>query len=212
MVQTSPSRLQVAKQELLEAIAETDRGRQVSPQQRDHIAAQVQTLEALNPTSTPTAAADLLTGNWRTLYTTSQDLLKLSTTFPGLVAGEIYQYINTSKARVINVAEIQGWDWLVHWIPGGVVSVVASFEVLSDRRVEVTFNQFVIGVQPLMNYQVDSFLTLLEHKPEQIPALRIDLLSRDRKGWLDITYLDEDLRIGRGNEGSLFVLDKVSEA
>ncbi|HAJ61284.1 MAG TPA: fibrillin, partial [Cyanobacteria bacterium UBA8543] len=26
--------------------------------------------------------------------------------------------------------------------------------------------------------------------------------------WLDITYLDKDLRIGRGNEGSVFVLTK----
>ncbi|MGL4881863.1 MAG: PAP/fibrillin family protein, partial [Waterburya sp.] len=29
-----------------------------------------------------------------------------------------------------------------------------------------------------------------------------------QKGWLDITYLDEDMRIGRGNEGNVFVLTK----
>ncbi|RMF69823.1 MAG: fibrillin, partial [Cyanobacteria bacterium J069] len=34
--------------------------------------------------------------------------------------------------------------------------------------------------------------------------------STERKGWLDITYLDDDLRIGRGNEGSVFVLTKVA--
>ncbi len=210
MVQTSPSRLQAAKADLLQQIAATDRGRQVSPQQAEQIEAQVQALEALNPTAEPTAAAERLTGNWRTLYTTSQDLLKLSRTLPGIVTGEIYQYINAAEAQVINVAELQGWDWLSAWVPGGIVSVVASFSVVSERRVEVTFKRFVIGVQPLMSYQIDSFLSLLERKPEQIPALKIDLPSRDQRGWLDITYLDEDLRIGRGSEGSLFVLDKVS--
>lgn len=212
MVQTSPSRLESAKAELLDMIATTDRGRRVSPEQADQIEAQIQSLEALNPTPSPTSAADQLTGNWRTLYTTSRDLLKLSNTLPGLVTGEIYQYIKASEARVINVAELQGWDWLAAWVPGGIVSVVASFSVVSERRVEVTFKQFVIGLQPLMSYQIDSFLRLLEHKPEQIPALKIDLPQREQRGWLDITYLDDDLRIGRGSEGSVFVLDKVPEA
>lgn len=211
MVRTSPSRLQTAKAELLQAIASTDRGRQVSPQHRQQIEAQVQALESLNPTPEPTAAAAYLTGNWRTLYTTSEDLLKLSRTLPGIITGEIYQYVNAAETRVINVAELQGWDWLSNWIPGGIVSVVASFAVVSEQRVEVTFNRFVIGVQPLMSYQIDSFLTLLRRQPDQLPALKIDLPAREQRGWLDITYLDADLRIGRGNEGSLFVLDKVSE-
>jgi hypothetical protein len=40
-------------------------------------------------------------------------------------------------------------------------------------------------------------------------AIDINLNSREQQGWLDITYLDNDLRIGRGNEGSVFVLTKV---
>ena len=38
--------------------------------------------------------------------------------------------------------------------------------------------------------------------------LDIGIENRDRQGWLEITYLDEDLRIGRGNEGSVFILAK----
>ncbi|MEL6764608.1 MAG: PAP/fibrillin family protein, partial [Cyanobacteria bacterium J06607_6] len=35
-------------------------------------------------------------------------------------------------------------------------------------------------------------------------------INRDRQsGWLEVTYLDDDLRISRGNQGSLFVLKKV---
>ncbi|MFM7384513.1 MAG: PAP/fibrillin family protein, partial [Microcystaceae cyanobacterium] len=29
-------------------------------------------------------------------------------------------------------------------------------------------------------------------------------------GWLETTYLDNDLRIGRGNEGSVFILARSS--
>lgn len=31
-------------------------------------------------------------------------------------------------------------------------------------------------------------------------------------GWLETTYLDDDMRIGRGNKGSLFVLTRDKDA
>jgi hypothetical protein len=34
-------------------------------------------------------------------------------------------------------------------------------------------------------------------------------IQSEQQGWLDITYIDDDLRIGRGNEGSVFVLSKT---
>ncbi len=40
-------------------------------------------------------------------------------------------------------------------------------------------------------------------------AIDFNITSREQKGWLEITYLDDDLRIGRGNEGKVFVLTKV---
>jgi len=61
-----------------------------------------------------------------------------------------------------------------------------------------------------MSYEIESFLYLLERDPKRIPAVQIDVRRREPRGWLDITYLDEDLRIGRGSEGSVFVLQRVS--
>jgi hypothetical protein len=200
---------QQAKATLLQAIQPTEQGRNVRSAQAQAIERQIQALEHLNPTPAPTAAAQLLTGNWRTLYTTSRDLLRLGNTLPGVTTGEIYQCVRAEEGRVFNVAEIQGSGWLSAWLPRGIFAVAATFEVKSAQRIEVTFHQFVVGSQPLMNYQIDSFLTLLEHKPEQIPALKLSLTRREQRGWLDITYLDETLRIGRGSEGSLFVLQKV---
>ena len=45
--------------------------------------------------------------------------------------------------------------------------------------------------------------------PKRFPALDTRFNAEVQQGWLDITYLDDDLRIGRGNEGSVFVLKKV---
>ena len=34
-------------------------------------------------------------------------------------------------------------------------------------------------------------------------------MRRVRQGWLDITYLDSDLRIGRDDKGHVFVTQRV---
>ncbi|MGQ9837036.1 MAG: PAP/fibrillin family protein [Cyanobacteriota bacterium] len=204
-----PEALAEQKLELLRTLENTDRGRRVLPGQKSEILAQIAALEARNPTSHPTAALTLLEGNWLTLFTTSADLLRLANSFPLVTTGEIYQCIRTQTQQVFNVAEVQGSGWLGAWVPRGIFAVSARFEPESERRVQVIFERFVLGFQALMNYEIGSFLYLLEHDPGRIPALKIDIRRQEQSGWLDVTYLDEDLRIGRGSEGSLFVLQKV---
>ena len=36
-------------------------------------------------------------------------------------------------------------------------------------------------------------------------------IKKDQKAWLDITYLSKELRICRGDKGTLFVLKKRSD-
>ncbi|NJL98676.1 MAG: fimbrial protein [Synechococcaceae cyanobacterium SM2_3_2] len=198
------------KSRLLERVATTDQGRHASTAQKNDILDLINQLEDLNPTPAPTQAAELLSANWRTLYTTSQDLLRLSQLLPGYTGGNIYQAIRADQQQVINVAEIISSGWLKPLLPAGLVAVVATFTVESEVRVQVSFSRFVIGAQGPMNYEISSFLALLNHKPESIPALKIDIPPGRQQGWLDITYLDPDLRLGRGSEGSLFVLEKVT--
>lgn len=198
-----------AKHLLRQAIDLTDKGKKATP---EAILAQIVELEALTPTPEPTTAAYLLSGNWRTIYTTSQDLINLGTSLPGVTTGEIYQCVQAEQGKVFNVAEIEGQGWLKRIVPSGIIAVTASFSVVSEKRVDVAFESLVLGPQWVMNYEISCFLRLLEYKPEQLAAIRIPLPPQDRKGWLDITYLDSELRIGRGNQGSLFVLEKVQES
>jgi hypothetical protein len=75
--------------------------------------------------------------------------------------------------------------------------------------VNVSFERGVFGLQGLLGYRdPQQFLQTLELTPKLSLLRGIDFtISPQREpGWLEITYLDEDLRIGRGNQGNLFVL------
>lgn len=61
--------------------------------------------------------------------------------------------------------------------------VTADLTAVSDSRVDVKFDMFKI-------------LKLIPFKA-----------GPDAKGWLETTYLDEELRISRGDKGNLFVLE-----
>lgn len=43
-------------------------------------------------------------------------------------------------------------------------------------------------------------------------AIRALLKGTKESGWLETTYISENLRIGRGNKGSLFVLTRDRDA
>lgn len=193
----------IGKTALLEAIAGKNRGLLASDLDKVAILAAIAQVEDRNPTPRPLEATELLEGNWRLLYTTSQELLKIDQ-LPLLKLGQIYQCIRTRDARIYNVAEVYGLPFLE-----GLVSVAARFEAVSDRRVQVKFERLILGLQRLANYRsANEFVQQLEAN-QSLPAIDISLNNREQSGWLDTTYLDQDMRIGRGNEGSVFVLTKV---
>ena len=195
----------LGKAELLEAIAGKNRGLLATERDQLAILAAIAQLEDRNPTPRPTEASDLLDGNWRLLYTTSRGLLNIDQ-FPLLKLGQIYQLIRASEGRIYNLAEVQGLPFLE-----GLVSVAARFEAVSERRVEVKFERAVLGLQRLIGYQWPSQFVQRLEAGEKFLAIDFSIAGREQQGWLDITYLDADLRIGRGNEGSVFVLAKVRE-
>lgn len=194
----------IYKSQLLETIAGKNRGLLATPLEKQAILAAIAQLEDYNPTPNPLEATELLDGNWRLLYTTSEELLGIGR-FPLLKLGPIYQCVRVKDAKIYNIAEVYGLPFLE-----GLVSVTARFEPVSQKRVEVKFERAISGFQRLINYQFpNNFIEQIE-SGKRFTAIDIEIKNRERKGWLDLTYLDEDLRIGRGNVGSVFVLSKVS--
>ena len=204
------------KAELFKLLAPTNRGILASESQRSLIEAAVARLETLNPTAQPTSAASLLDGDWRLLYTTSQELLGTDRV-PVVQLGNIYQCVRAQASRIYNIAEVQGLPYLE-----SIISVVASFEPAAKaetddsyqqlkRRVNVKFNRAVWGLQRSLGYQSPAqYIQQLEQtqKLNWLKGIDFEINADRQQGWLEITYLDEDLRIGRGNQGSLFVLTK----
>ncbi len=191
------------KAELLEAIAGKNRGILATPTDKQAILAAIAQLEDRNPTPNPLRSPEKLAGNWRLLYTTSQELLRIDQV-PLLKLGQIYQFINPSLAQIYNIAEVVGLPFLE-----GIVSVVARFEPVSDQRVNVKFGRLILGPQRLMGYQTPAQFVAQIEAGQKFRALDLKVDSDRQQGWLEVTYLDDDLRIGRGNEGNVFVLTKV---
>lgn len=193
----------IGKAELMEAIAGKNRGLLATERDKQSILVAIAQLEDRNPTPRPVEASELLDGNWRLLYTTSKGLLNIDL-LPLLKLGQIYQCIRVKTYSVYNIAEVYGVPYLE-----GLVSVAARFETVSERRVQVKFERSIFGLQRLIGYQSPGDLIEQIDTGKKFVAIDINLNSREQQGWLDITYLDDDLRIGRGNEGSVFVLTKV---
>jgi hypothetical protein len=193
----------LGKSALIDAIAPTNRGLLATDQQKQAILAAIANLEDFNPTPHPASASDLLEGNWRLLYTTSKALLNLDN-LPFCKLGQIYQCIRVQTTSIYNIAEIYGLPSLE-----GLVSVVANFEPVSERRVQVKFKRSIIGLQRLIGYKSPANFIQEIESGKKFPALDFPINSEQQQGWLDITYIDNDLRIGRGNEGSVFVLSKA---
>ncbi|NJK27714.1 MAG: fibrillin [Coleofasciculaceae cyanobacterium SM2_3_26] len=195
----------LGKAELLELISGKNRGLLASENDKQAILAAIARLEERNPTPRPLEAPELLEGDWRLLYTTSQELLGFDR-IPLARLGQIYQCIRTQEAKIFNIAEIYSLPFLE-----GLISVAARFQPDAEvqQRVQVRFQRFVIGSQRLIGYQSPSpFIADIE-SGKKFAAADFTIGDRDQKGWLDITYLDKDMRIGRGNVGSVFVLTKV---
>ncbi|UJB68955.1 PAP/fibrillin family protein [Acaryochloris sp. 'Moss Beach'] len=193
----------IVKAELLAAIAGTNRGVITTEANRSLVLDKVVQLEVQNPTPQPLSEQELLSGVWRLIYTTSPDLLGLAR-LPVVPAGPIYQCIRGQELKLYNVLELQGIPFLE-----GVLCVAARLTPVSERRVQVNFERSILGVKGLMNYpSLDVLISRLETQ-SPVAALSMPLDADRSAGWLETTYLDEDLRIGRGNNDSLFVLTRV---
>ena len=80
----------------------------------------------------------------------------------------------------------------------GLVSVAASFEPVSDNRVNVMFERSIVGLQRFLSYKTPAKLIQQIESGKKFLPLDFKIDRGDQKGWLDTTYLDEDMRIGRG--------------
>ena len=144
------------------------------------IAERVSALEQSHPADLSRDSA-LLEGEWDLRWSSSsQPWLRQA---PWL---ENLQVLDPAQKRGCNLLRLRGPFGAI-----GAISVQADLEVINEKRVEVKFRK---GGWLGPSLPGIGQLKLLREVEQSFPA------------WLDITFLDEELRICRGNAGTTFAL------
>lgn len=163
-------------------------------------------LESVNPNLHPLLyATSLLEGTWQLQYSTAREIRSLVSLPFGLKLGKVYQVIDVANKLFFNLAQVKHPLGIV----SGYVKVTASFEPakedfepLPNKRINVYFDKRYLSIEKIFGIntpQLNPFKVVPANNPTS------------RTPTLDITYLDESLRIGRGGDGSLFILHKSDD-
>ena len=123
-----------------------------------------------------------LKGIWELRWSSSNSpLLNYSSLVDNL------QILNPSKSNALNLLKPRGVDGIIG------TGIVAKIEPINNIRIGVKFTHAGF-IGPKVGFT--KLKVLAQIKKEQ-------------KGWLDITYLSNNLRICRGDKGTIFVLRKI---
>ncbi|XP_066350452.1 fibrillin protein 5 homolog isoform X2 [Miscanthus floridulus] len=96
------------------------------------------------------------------------------------------------KEKAVNVIEFSARALKIF---SGKLTIEASYTVASQTRVDIKLQSSTITPEQLMNIFQKNYDMLLDiFNPE---------------GWLEITYVDESLRIGRDDKENIFVLERA---
>lgn len=155
----------------------------------------LQLLEAENPAPRPTENLDKVKGEWKLLYSTIS-ILGSKRTKLGLRdfinLGDFVQIIDVEQEKAVNrvTFSVAGLGML-----SGSFTIEASYKIASSTRVDIKFENSTLVPEQLMSlFQKNYDLLLSIFNPE---------------GWLEITYIDDTLRVGRDDKGNVFLLERV---
>ncbi|TXG60552.1 hypothetical protein EZV62_015125 [Acer yangbiense] len=188
----------------------------------------VELLESQNPTPDPTLNLDKVGGWWKLVYSTVT-ILGSKRTKLGLrdfiTLGDFLQNIDLVKGKAVNVIKfnVRGLNLL-----NGQLTIEASFKIASksvNARLLFLLFLFKMNYKTLHEIEV-SFLIFLQRviinydtstiTPDQLMNMfrkNYDLLLSifNPEGWLEISYVDDTLRIGRDDKGNIFILERLED-
>ncbi|PWA53167.1 light-induced protein [Artemisia annua] len=227
-VKKKTGEIEVLKKQLVDSFYGTNRGLSATSETRAEVVELITQLEAKNPTAAPTESLPLLNGKWILAYTSFLGLYPLlsSGSLPVVKVEEISQTIDSENFTVQNCVVFSGLGSTT------AITTNAKFEVRSPKRVQIKFDEGIIGTPQLTdsielpeNVQIfgqnidlapfKGLITSVQDTASNVaktisnqPPLKVSLSRTNAESWLLTTYLDEELRISRGDGGSVFVLLK----
>ncbi|CAJ1456558.1 unnamed protein product [Effrenium voratum] len=200
------------KEELLAAVAGSQRGADGS--KTEEVQSLFSQLEQLNPTGEPLASSSLR-GDWELLWTTSDSILGLGRPpfFRPMQDKPILQFLDPEAGVARNL----------EFTPLGCNRVDASIVPLGPEQRDAfvsRLDDFLLFKQGAEEKPGGSYLPEDQSLEKTTVGVRFKTFTLfgvlpvsapdSATGILQVTYLDDDLRLSRGDRGNLFVLKKVS--
>lgn len=216
--------LERAKARLLEVVQGTVRGARTDKAKRGEIEEAQVAVEAFAPSQID---YDLLAGLWRLEYTTAVDVVPIVgfesvLPFPSPIrVGDVYQkFTGLELGQVQNVIKF-GLPGLLEPTDGVTFTVLASYEPRGARTIALTFKEAAVGeikISPLteallapailprgsLNHQL---LMRLREFSLGVQFQTAQQLAQGRAAFANyqLTYLDQDLLIGRAQGTFIFM-------
>ena len=214
----------------------TGRGLSANSDTRAEITDLVAQLEAKTPITEPNQSMDQLGGEWKLVYTSNSELMPLLALgkLPLVEVGDITQTIDAASGKVENKVEftvpfsktsigstasfdVRSPKLLeIEFTDGRIATpeLMSDFELpdsidVAGQTLELT--GLKSALKPLdgpVRSVIEQASTFLAGQPDftfKTPASRN---GTSKATWLLNTYLDDDLRIARGDGGSLFIMKK----
>eukprot|EP01023_Acetabularia_acetabulum_P033908 TRINITY_DN3179_c0_g1_i1.p2 TRINITY_DN3179_c0_g1~~TRINITY_DN3179_c0_g1_i1.p2 ORF type:complete len:245 (-),score=29.75 TRINITY_DN3179_c0_g1_i1:364-1062(-) len=185
----------VLKPQLQNLLLDTNRGIfGTKSSKKQEIFCLVEELEAQNEFGHLSTNLQQLNGDWTLLWSTIT-IQGSKRTKLGLrefvEIGRMSQIIDTKNSLATNEVEfnVAGMGAL-----NGAFTIVANYELSGETRVNINFVESTLrpaALQQLFEKNYDLLLSIFN--PE---------------GWLEITYVDEDFRIGRDDKQNIFILQR----
>lgn len=161
----------------------------------------------LPPLANSTEAVNTLNGGWQLVYSDASEITRIVQLPLGFCLGPVFQLINVTDGRFENQALIKHKLRLF----SGHTRVMANFflaplgavnragVVNNGSRANVKFLKVLFTLRRFL--VIPTFGKIYKTAVPNGPSERAGVIPS-----IDVTYLDDDLRISRGGDGSLFVL------
>lgn len=198
-------RVPYLKLKLLSAVSGVNRGLAANEDDLRKAEAAAKELEDAGGPVDLTSDLDKLQGRWKLIYSSAFSSRTLGGSRPGpptgrllpITLGQVFQRIDILSKDFDNIVELQlGAPWPLP--PLEVIATLAhKFEVIGSSKIKITFEKTTVKATG----------NLSQLPPLELPRLPDGLRPRSdtRSGEFEVTYLDDDTRITRGDRGELRV-------
>lgn len=194
------------KIKLLSAVSGLNRGLAASQEDLDRADAAARELEAAGGGPVDlTRDLDKLQGRWRLVYSSGFSSRTLGGSRPGpptgrllpLTLGQVFQRVDVVSRDLDNIVELElGAPWPLPPVEA-TATLAHKFEVVGTSGVRITFEKTTVRATG----------SLSQLPPLEVPRIPDNLRppSNTGSGEFEVTYLDADTRVTRGDRGELRV-------